>query len=106
MKWLITKDFINSNCLHTCGGSTTVQRAFKIAYAINADHAVGIFSSDMTHELQLYDDDGTLYYEALAKDLDKAPAEEAFAPQDFAANEAGVTTTMYRKIGEQEWKQL
>jgi hypothetical protein len=110
MKWLIPKDLIASAGESTAVGEGNVSQESRNIIRALPSEAVGSFLAGFTkswsHEIRLYDDDGELYYEGRCDQLDQADQDAAFAPQDWATNEAGCTSTKYRKVGATKWEDL
>ena len=96
MLWLITKDhlFIDGISDHNRMG----QRDIMAPEDVQAPY--------YTHEFQLFDDDGILYYEGICQNPETFDEDECCAPLDWAMNDAGCTTMKYRKRGDTEWKDL
>jgi hypothetical protein len=112
MKWLILKEPIAAE-LGTPPdsiGHGRVKPAHRpVIDAINAE-AREQFLAEYTvlwpYEFQLLDDDGAVYFEGKCGDLALAPADEAFAPLDWAKNDSGCTEMRYRKVGAEQWVTL
>jgi hypothetical protein len=57
------------------------------------------YIATLPYESRLYDDDKVLYDEGRCTDISNACAEQAFAPQDWAMNDSGCTSTKFRTVG-------
>lgn len=113
MQWIITADHINGKTPNDtpsrvgkmcCGAMVAVAMSFA-----TPDQKLAVLEKikgGMNFEFRLFDDDGELYYEGLCKDLDQMDGEQAFAPLDWAANDAGCTTMKHRKVGAKRWEIL
>jgi len=110
MEWIITKDLIAGPSEKTRVGYGALMRATVLALPPKSSPerraAKEAYVAALPYEFRLYDDDNVLYYEGRCGDITKACEEEAFGPQDWAMNEAGVTTTEYRKVGNTQWEDL
>ncbi|UBM12804.1 hypothetical protein [Cupriavidus metallidurans] len=113
MQWLILKDLINKP-----GGSTPsrVGRGYirnendrNLISGLPREglkHALKGFTENWSDEFRLKDDDGAVYYEGRCNGLDDADQDNAFAPLDWAMNDAGCTTMEVRKVGSATWEVL
>jgi hypothetical protein len=110
MEWIITKDFITPFGEKTHVGFGGLNKATIAALppkgAPERTDAKKAYVATLPYEFRLYDDDNVLYYEGRCGDITNVSAELAFAPQDWAMNDAGCTSTKYRKIGATEWEDL
>lgn len=110
MQWMITNDLIPTEGLRTRVGMGLYPAKDALPAhpeSIAAQKAAAKqYTADWPFEFRLKDDDGEVYYEGRCGDLDNADEEMAFAPLDWAMNDAGCTTMEYRRVGEKEWKQL
>ncbi|MPQ56262.1 hypothetical protein [Duganella sp. FT27W] len=124
MLWIITVDHItkelnDSRAAHAPGAEQFVtyadrkfgapkawRESYKTADEQGKAMMLAQFKANMTDEFRLYDDDNNLYYEGLCLDLDDQDGDNAFAPLDWASDDAGCTRMDYRKKGATEWKTL
>lgn len=113
MLWIITADHINGkdcNDVPSRVGRFSAKATFAQGLRTLDDNAkkkaLEEFKSLMNFEFRLFDDDGELYYEGLCKDLENQDEQSAFAPLDWAMNDAGATRMDYRKVGERTWETL
>ncbi|MDP9155317.1 MAG: hypothetical protein M3O74_13815 [Pseudomonadota bacterium] len=110
MEWIITKDLIAEPGEKTRVGYGALMRATVATLppkgTAERNDAKKAYIATLPFEFRLYDDDNVLYYEGRCADITKVCADEAFAPQDWAMNEAGCTSTKYRKVGDVRWEDL
>lgn len=112
MKWIITRDLINTSVgdrikVGTFGGSHELAVALKAAKTdVERLRLRDNFGGEMNFRFRLLDDDGNLNYEGLCLNLDQQDGDSAFEPLDWAMNDVGSTTMMYRKFFDCNWKQL
>lgn len=86
MKWLITRDHIQTDCAFNRG-------------TVSGSEAQAAFMNSAPWLFRLYDDDGNLYYEGAASHAD-------FDPLDWAENHAGATVMKVSKRGSSQWETL
>jgi hypothetical protein len=110
MEWIITKDLIAEPGEKKRVGYGVLMSATVLTLPPKGDPtrraAKEAYVATLPYEFRLFDDDNVLYYEGRCGDITSACEEEAFGPQDWAMNEAGVTTTEYRKVGATKWEDL
>lgn len=95
MRWIITKDHLTPLTPPNWFVSATMPPGFTQETV-----------AALPYEFRLYDDDGELYFSGHCGDLDQADQDHAFAPLDWAANDAGCTRMDYRKKGSKQWQTL
>lgn len=106
MEWIITKDLINiheGDALKVNVGrkdydTLVLEKNEPLAYQ---DHI-----ANLPYEFQLFDDEGSLYYEGKCGDLTQADEQKAFEPLDWAMADVGCVEMLYRKVGHQDWEIL
>jgi hypothetical protein len=110
MEWIITKDLIAEPGEKTRVGYGALMSATVLMLppkgAPDRRAAKEAYVATLPYEFRLYDDDNVLYYEGRCGDITNVGEEEAFAPQDWAMNDAGCTSTQYRKVGASKWEDL
>lgn len=115
MLWIITEDKINKGGENDCPsrvGKTVTAHAGRLnamAQVTSAEEKAALieqWKALCNFEFRLFDDDGEHYYSGVCRDLDLQSAGPAFAPLDWAMNDAGCTRMDYRKKGEKKWQVL
>lgn len=110
MEWIITKDLIAEPGEKTRVGFGVLKHTTIATLppkgASERRAAKEVYVATLPYEFRLYDDDNVLYYEGRCADITQVPEEQAFAPQDWAMNDSGCTSTKFRKVGATDWEYL